>query len=90
MSKITLIETKRAEKAINQELVDTLRRMLELAERGELTGVCAALSSSDGTITTMLESEGNNFAMSHALGALWFRFQKRMEETSTFTTDFDK
>ena len=66
----------------NQEAIDDLRKFLEMAERGELQGFAMAFTRSDGNITTVIQTNGEHFAMSHAIGALWFRFQQQMAETS--------
>lgn len=66
----------------NAEVIRTLQGLLTLAELGQLQGLSAAYTKADGTIETLLCTNGEHFAMSHALGALWWRFQQRMFDRS--------
>lgn len=66
----------------NEDLIRHLRAMLEAAERGDLQGMAAATTERDGNVTTVLATNGEHFAMSHALGYLWWRFQNEMHESA--------
>ncbi len=69
----------------NQAVIEGLRECLAKAESGEIQGYAIAYALSDGCVSTSLEANGNNFAMSHAIGALWFRFQNWMAENAKVT-----
>lgn len=62
------------------DIVAGLRGLLEMAERGEVKSVAICYENIDSTITTILEARSNRFALSHAIIALWFRFQQKMLE----------
>lgn len=64
----------------NPEVVQQLRDLLGAAERGDVQGVAVVATKANETVTTLLCTNGNHFAMSHAIGALWFRFQQRMAD----------
>ena len=66
----------------NEDLIAHLRSMLDAAECGELQGMAAAMTRRDGRVMTVLSTNGEHFAMSHALGSLWWRFQHQMHEGS--------
>ena len=66
------------------EVVDMLETLLARAKLGQIRSIMACYENADRTITTSMELHGGLFAMSHALSALWYRFQMRMhEEQST-------
>ena len=64
----------------NDELIGQLRKLLADAETGHLQGTAAACSFDNSTVQTLMSTNGNHFAMSHAIGALHFRFHKRMHD----------
>lgn len=66
----------------NDDCIRDLERMLEMAKSGELQGFGCAYSRADGKVATVLQTNGNLFSLSHAIGSLWFRFQQRMMEES--------
>lgn len=67
-------------------LVERLERLLEAAKRGDIHGMAACYELSSGHVQTMIHTNDNRFAMSHAISALWFRFQTVMAEEA-FTSD---
>lgn len=64
------------------EIVAGLKKLLEMAECGQVQSMAICYENIDGTITTVLEARNNRFALSHAIGALWFRFQQKMLDDS--------
>lgn len=65
---------------VNEELVELLGRLHEQAKEGKIRSVALCYANSNGTIATAIEVDGDKFAMSHAIGALWWRFQQKMHE----------
>lgn len=62
------------------DVVRVCRELLAKAECGQMRGIAACYERDDGRVTTVIETNGNHFAMSHAIGALWFRFQQKMHD----------
>lgn len=67
---------------VDDDLVRQCRELLRMAETGEMRGMACCYERSDAKVTTLLHTNGNHFAMSHALGALWWRFQQKMYASS--------
>ena len=68
--------------AVNADAVALLDMLLTQAKDGKIRSVAVCYAQSDGTISTSLEVDGDKFAMSHAIGALWWRYQKSMHDNA--------
>lgn len=80
---MTLSVVKPIKPEVRQDVVEMCEGLLERAKAGKIKSLVACYENSDRTITTSMEVHGNLFAMSHAISALWFRFQTRMAEDNT-------
>lgn len=80
MNKIVALEARKQEP--DPEVVAAIEAMLELANVGVIRSIAACYARNTGEITTVLNVSDHHFPMSHAISALWFRFQQRAAENA--------
>lgn len=80
MNKLVALEARKQEP--DPTVVADLEAMLELAKAGVIRSIAACYARNTGEITTVLNTAEHRFPMSHAISALWFRFQQRAAENA--------
>lgn len=56
--------------------------MVAWAESGDITGMAGIVTNADESITTVMLTNGNHFAVSHGISTLWYSFQRRMADSA--------